>query len=83
MKGESLALQFDLYSQHKATKSPVPTGDGILIYDEVRVQGQVIWNFKNNKILGAAMSSADLPSLHDIYSAIDEEKNMKETHYIL
>ena len=29
------------------------------------------------------MSSADLPSLHDIYSAIDEEEKMKETHYIL
>ena len=83
VKEESLALQFDLYLQHKATKSPVPTGDGILIFDEVRVQGRVIWNSKNNKILGVAMSSADLPSLHDIYSAIDDDEKMKETHYML
>ena len=81
VKEESLALQFDLYSQYKATKSPVPTRDGILIFDEVQVQGRVIWNSKNNKILGVAMSSADLPSLHDIYSAIDREKKMRPTTY--
>lgn len=44
VKEESLALQFDLYSQHKATKSHVSTVDGILIFDEVRVQGRVIWS---------------------------------------
>ena len=31
VKEESLALQFKLYSQHKAEKSPTPTGDGMLI----------------------------------------------------
>ena len=83
VKEESLALQFQLYSQHKDVKSPTPTGDGILIFDEVRVQGRVIWNSKNNKILGVAMSSADLPCLHDMYSILDEDKKVRETHYIL
>ena len=61
MKEESLALQFELYAQHKAERSPSPVGDGILIFDEVRVQGKVIWNSKNNQILGMA---DDRPSMY-------------------
>ena len=82
VKEESLALQFELYSQHKAEKSPTPTGDGILIFDEVRVQGKVIWNSKNNQILGIAVNSDDLPFLHD-YSLLDEDEKIKGTHYML
>ena len=76
-------MQFELYSKHRAEKSPAPTGDGILIFDEVRVQGKVIWNSKNNQILGIAMNSDDLPSLHDINSLLDEDEKIKETHYML
>ena len=82
-KEESLALQFNLYTQHKAERKPTPTGDGIVIFNEVRVQGKVIWNSKNNQILGISMNSSDLPSLHDIFSCLDDEEKMKETHYIL
>ena len=35
VKEDSLALQLDLYAQHKATKPRVLTGDRILIFDEV------------------------------------------------
>ena len=83
VKEESLALQFELYSQHKAEKSPTPTGDGILIFDEVRVQEKVIWNSRNNQILGIAMNSDDLPFLHDVYSLLDEDEKIKGTHYML
>ena len=47
------------------------------------MQGEVIWNSNNNQILGIAMSSDDLPSLHDVYLLIDEEEKIKETHYML
>ena len=69
-----------MYSQHKAEKSPTPTGDGIPIFDEVRVQGKVI---KSNQILGIAMNSDDLPFLHDVYSFLNEDEKIKGTHYIL
>ena len=60
-----------------------PTGDGILIFDEVRVQGNVVWNSKNNQVIELAMSQRDLPSLQDVYTQLDAEDSCLETRYIL
>ena len=56
---QQMALQHELYSQHvekiAAEGRLSPKREGILIFDEVKVQGKVIWNSKNNQILGLAM----------------------------
>ena len=65
-----MELQNNLYNQHVENKvnkrSRKPKRDGILIFDEVKVQGGVALNSKNNQIFGLAMSSSELPVLHDI-----------------
>ena len=84
---QQMALQHKLYDQHvektKAEGKMPPKREGILIFDEVKVQGKVIWNSKNNQILGLAMASQDLSSLHDIFCVLDEEEKIQKTNYIL
>ena len=84
---ECLAMQFKLYKQHREKRveegCPEPTGDGILIFDEVRVQGNVVWNSKNNQVIGLAMNQKDLPSLQDVYTHLDAEDSCLEMRYIL
>ena len=82
-----MAAQFQLYEQYK--KDQVSNGHlqpqafGTLIFDEVRVQGKVVWNSKNNQIIGVAMTPNDLPSLQDIYTSLNDDQNIQETRYIL
>lgn len=84
---ECMALQFKMYKQHQEKRVqegyPQPKGDGVLIFDEVRVQGNVVWNSKNNQIIGLAMNQDDLASLHDIYAHLDPDQRQLETRYIL
>lgn len=60
----------------------VPLGEGILIFDEVRVIGKIMWNSKNHEITGYAMSELDFTMLGDIYEQISGAKE-NETRYIL
>ena len=84
---EHMELQNTLYQHHVESKvkkgSSKPKKDGIIIFDEVKVQGGIAWNSKNNQIIGLAMSSAELPVLHDIYSTLDDDQKTHETHYVL
>ena len=45
---DQMALLHQLYEQH--AEKIAQAGDGVLIFDEVKVQVQVIWNSKNNQI---------------------------------
>ena len=82
-----MAAQFQLYEKYKKDQVSgghrQPLGYGILIFDEVRVQGKVVWNSKNNQIIGVAMTSTDLLSLQDIYTSLDDAQKVKETRYVL
>ena len=82
-----MAAQFQLYEQYKKDQSSnghlQPQAFGTLIFDEVRVQGKVVWNSKNNQIIGVAMTPNDLPSLQDIYTSLNDDQNIQETRYIL
>ena len=80
-----MELQNNLYKQHVKSKinkgSMKPKRDGILIFNVVKVQGGVPWNSKNNQIIGLAMSSAELPVLHDIYALMTVIRRMKPTTF--
>jgi hypothetical protein len=65
-----MAQQYYMYSKHGEdvlVKSECPPlGEGILIFDEMKVQSKVMWNSKNNEIVGLAVSEDDLLTLHDM-----------------
>ena len=60
-----------------------PRGDGALIFDEVTVACQLMWNSCNNKLMGLAMTSTDLTSLNDIYLLLQKSEGSKQTSYVL
>jgi len=47
---------------HKAGRQE-PKADGVLIFDEVKVACQLLWNSQSHKLKGLAMTSGDLSSL--------------------
>ena len=60
-----------------------PQGDGVLIFDEVKVACQLVWNSRSQTLSGLAMTSKDLSSLNDIYRILDQLDSPKQTSYIL
>lgn len=42
--------------QHLAGKKKEPKGDGVLIFDEVKVISRLMWNSRSQKIIGLAMT---------------------------
>ena len=55
----------------------------MLIFDEVKVACQLIWNSRNQKLSGLAMTNKDLSSLNDIYRILKQPESPKQTSYIL
>lgn len=60
-----------------------PKGDSALIFDEVKVACQLMWNSHNNQLMGLAMTSTDLASLNDIYTLLQNSESNKQTSYVL
>ena len=56
-----------------------PQSDGVLVFDEVKVGCQLMWNSRNQSLTGLAMSS----SLTDIYQLLQTPKTAAQTSYIL
>ena len=46
-------------------------GDGVLIFDEVKFACQLMWNSRNNQLMGLAMTHQEQASLLDIYKYIN------------
>ena len=60
-----------------------PKADGVLIFDEVKVACQLLWNSRNNTLMGLAMTSKDQASLNDVYKLLKDADDSKQTSYIL
>ena len=67
---------------HKSRKQE-PKSDGVLIFDEVKVVCQIMWNSRNHKLMGLAMTSNDLSSLNDIYKILQNPGANVQTSYVL
>ena len=48
---------------HKNPRAPQPQGDSVLIFDEVKVVSRLLWNTRNQEIIGLAMNPEDMSSL--------------------
>ena len=60
----------------------LPLGEGILIFDEVKVVAKLQWNSRDNSLVGYAMTTEDMTSIADLYESIDQDSSLK-TDYIL
>ena len=61
-----------------------PQGDCVLIFDEVKVACQLIWNSRSQKLSGLCMTHQDLSSLNDICQLLQQPQQApKQTSYIL
>ena len=72
--------EFAAIQQEK--KKPKPMKTGVLIFDETKVQSKIMFNMTGSKVIGFAISPDELPFLHDIFSSLDQESEMK-TNYVL
>jgi len=59
-----------------------PKSDGALIFDEVKVACQLMWNSWNHQLMGLAMTSEDMASLTDIYRIL-KDPEASQMSYIL
>ena len=69
--------------QCKLEGKPVPLNEGVLISDEVKVQGKIIWNSSSGKIIGLAITPEEFTNLHDVYMTLDTDRNSRPTEYVL
>ena len=57
----------------KAEGKLMPKSDGAIIFDEVKVVSSLMWNSRNHKIIGLAMTEEDQASLHDVFQLFDSD----------
>ncbi len=55
----------------------------MLIFDEVRVVARLMWNSRNQRVVGFSMSHDDMANLLDVYQALDPDAATKSTTYVL
>ena len=61
----------------------VPKADRVLIFNEVKVACQLLWNSRNNTLMGLAMTPKGQASLNDVYKLLKDQDGFKQTSYIL
>ena len=88
--GESDAHLKELQSKYAAmcedldkNGKPSPDGFGALIFDEVKVISKVMWNSRNNTVIGYAMTYEEMTGLHDIYMQLDTAPHLRKTNYVI
>ena len=80
------AKAFEDFKAEKHLKNPhalQPKGDGVLVFDEVKVVSRLLWNSRSQEIIGLAMNHEDMSSLHDVYASIGSEETPKQASYML
>ena len=84
---ESIAKQVEQFQQFKTSQKAQgklePLGDGVLIFDEVKVISRLMWNSRSQTIVGLAMNTDDQASLHDVYELLHKDSAVEQTGYIM
>ena len=55
----------------------------MLIFDEVHVVSRLMWNSRNQKLVGFAMNHEDMSCLLDVYRIIEKDNKTRNTDQIL
>ena len=75
--------QYLVYCQQRQKDGkPESKGDGVLIFDEVKVVSKLMWNSRSQSLIGIAMNHKELSSLADLYQLLDGD-SVEQTSYIL
>ena len=80
------AIQYESFKDEQLSKNPhapQPMGDGVLIFDEVKVVSRLLWNSRNQEVIGLAMNPEDMSSLHDVYTLLGSDQQPQQATYIL
>ena len=69
----------------KSKDNPFITSNcnGLLIFDEVKVISSLMWNSKDHRIVGIAMTEKEQASLHDVFQNFAKDHRVQQTSYIL
>ena len=78
-----LSQSYDDYQTLIQTKKEqggkLPLGDGVLIFDEVKVAMKISWNSRNEALVGLTMTSSEMQTLQDVYESIDADNRTQKT----
>ena len=72
-----------LMEQKKTQGARPPLGEGVLIFDEVKVAMKVSWNSRNEELVGLAMTSVEMQTLQDVYDTLTSERKIQKASYVL
>ena len=83
---ESIQKQAILYKAFKDEQldkhAHEPKGESALIFDEVKVVSCLLWNSRNQEIIGLAMNPDDVSSLHDVYASLGDEQPQQVSYML-
>jgi len=84
---ESISKQVEAYEayikQCEKEGKLVPKSDGVLIFDKVKVISGLIWNSRDQCIIGLAMSERDQSTLHDVFQSMSPDQHVQQTTHML
>ena len=77
------AAQYVLFKAECEKQGKHPSrSDGVLVFDEVKVSCQLMWNSRRQTLTGLAMTSKDMSSLTDVYQLPLTPQTAAQTSYI-
>ena len=84
---ESISKQVETYEallkQCEKEGKLIPKSDGVFIFDEVKVVSGLIWNSRNQRIIGLAMTERDQSTLHDVFQSMSPDQHVQQTTHML
>jgi hypothetical protein len=69
--------------ERQLNKQPAPLATGALIFDEVKVVSKLMWNSRNQQLIGLAMNPEEMATLLDVYRTYSDTDQRKQTTYIM
>lgn len=81
----SIKFQKEVYDGVKKEASGKcfpPIGEGVMIFDEVKVISKILWNSRSHEVYGLAMTDDDMISLCDVFAELNGKKT-ERTEYVL
>ena len=84
---ENLKKQRIMYEafqrERQLNRQPAALATGVLFFDEVKVVSKLMWNSRNQQLIGLAMNPEEMASLLDVYRTYSDADQGKETTYIM
>lgn len=84
---ENLKKQKIMYEafqrERQLNKQQAALATGVLVFDEVKVVSKLMWNSRNQQLIGLAMNPEEMTSLLDVYRTYNGADHGKQTTYIM